>query len=291
MSTIAAPTIPIAQDYEVEVEDVEYQRQAGEPLLARVYRPRGVAAPVAILDVHGGAWSQMDRTAQAGLNQAMAAQGALVVAIDFRMPPRYPYPAQVADSNLATRWLKLHAHELGAAASVPFGLFGGSSGGHVVILSAMRPRDPRFSELALPGGEGLDAGVDFVVADAPVTDPEATYRHSAEVGRTQFLERYRSFWTSDADVADGSPTRILERGDAVVLPPLFISQGTADESVPIETTRNFVRLYRAAGGQAELVEFEGLGHGFILFEPERAESLRQAQAVNAFVRAQVAPAG
>jgi acetyl esterase/lipase len=284
MTSIAAPSIPIAQNFEVEVEDVEYQRQAGEPLLARIYRPRKTTATVAILDVHGGAWSQMDRTAQQGLDQAMAAQGALVVAIDFRMPPRYPYPAQILDTNQATRWLKLHVSELGAATDAAFGLYGGSSGGHVVILSAMRPRDARFSELRLPGGEGLDADVDFVVADAPVTDPEAGYRHAAQAGRTQFLERYRSFWTTDADVADGSPTRILERGDAVVLPPLFISQGTADDSVPIETTRNFVRLYTAAGGEAELLEFQGLGHGFILTQPEREESLRQAEAVNAFVR-------
>jgi acetyl esterase/lipase len=286
MTTILEPTIPIAQAFEVEIEDVEYQRQADEPLLARMYRPKATVAQVAILDVHGGAWSQMDRTAQAGLNQAMAAQGALVVAIDFRMPPRYPYPAQIADANFATRWLKLHAEELGAAAAAPVGLFGGSSGGHVVILSAMRPLDPRFSALTLAGGEALDASVDFVVVDAPVTDPEAVYRHAEEVGRTQFLERYRSFWTTDADVADGSPTRILERGEGVVLPRLFISQGSADDSVPIESTRNFVRLYQAAGGQAELLEFEGLGHGFILFEPERAESLRQAEAVNAFIRSQ-----
>ncbi len=291
MSTILEPTIPIAQAYEVEIDDVEYQPPADEPLLARVYRPRGAVAQVAILDVHGGAWSQMDRTAQASLNQAMASHGALVVAIDFRMPPRYPYPAQIADANFATRWLKLHATELGAAAGVAFGLFGGSSGGHVVILSAMRPRDPRFSALALEGGEDVDACVDFVVADAPVTDPEAGYRHAEKVGRTQFLERYRSFWVTDADVADGSPTRILERGEAVLLPPLFISQGTADDSVPIDSTRNFVRLYQAAGGQAELLEFEGLGHGFILFEPQRAESLRQAEAVNAFISAQRAAVG
>jgi acetyl esterase/lipase len=286
MSTILEPTIPIAQHYEVEIEDVEYQRPAGEALLARVYRPKGGAATAAILDVHGGAWSQMDRTAQQGLNQAMAAQGGLVVAIDFRMPPRYPYPAQIADANFATRWLKLHARELGAASGAPLGLFGGSSGGHVVILSGMRPRDPRYSERALPGGENLDAQVDFVVADAPVADPEATYRHAEDAGRTQFLERYRTFWTTDADVADGSPTRILERGERVALPPLFISQGTADDSVPIESTRNFVRLYRAAGGQVDLLEFEGLGHGFILHEPARPEALRQADAVNAFVHAQ-----
>jgi acetyl esterase/lipase len=285
------PTIPLAQQFEVEVEDVEYQRQAGQPLLARIYRPKGARPTAAVLDVHGGAWSAMDRTAQQGLNQAIAADGTLVVAIDFRMPPRDPYPAQIVDTNFATRWLKLHANEFGAEPNARTGLFGGSSGGHVVILSAMRPRDPRYSVLPLPGGEKLDATVDFVVADAPVTDLQANYRQGLVAGRTQFLERFRSFWTTDAEASDGDPTRILQRAESVVLPPLFISQGTADESVPIDSTREFIRLYQAAGGSAHLLEFEGLGHGFILSEPERAESLRQTQAVLEFVRAQSSTSG
>jgi acetyl esterase/lipase len=283
MLWLVPPTIPIPQDFEVEVEDVEYQRHGSQPFLARVYRPVGTLANTAVLDVHGGAWSTMDRTAQQGLDQAMAAQGSLVVAIDFRMPPEHPYPAQIADANLGTRWLKVHGVELGAGAEARIGLFGGSSGGHVVILSAMCPRESIYGGLPLADA-AVDASVDFVVADAPVTDPEASYQQAVAVGRTQFLERYHSFWTTDQDVLAGSPTRILKRGEQVDLPPLFISQGTHDQSVPIESTREFVRLYRAAGGGADLLEFEGLGHGFILAEPERTESVRQAQAINDFIR-------
>jgi hypothetical protein len=95
----------------------------------------------------------------------------------------------------------------------------------------MRPLDPRYAALPLVGGEDVDARVDFVA-----------------VGRTQFIERYRSFWTTDTDASDGSPTRILERGEPVSLPPCFVSQGIADQAVSIETTREFVRLYRSAGG-------------------------------------------
>ena len=285
MAWMSAATIPIPQRFEVEVEDLEYQRHGDLTLLARLYRPKGTHATAAILDVHGGAWSQMDRTAQHGLDHAMAAHGAVVAAIDFRMPPRFPYPAQIADANFATRWLKRHARDLGAAPDAAIGLFGGSSGGHVVIVSAMRPRVSQYCAIPLSGSEDVDASVDFVVADAPVTDPEATYHHALASGRTQFVERYRSFFLTDADALDASPTRILERREESDLPPLFISQGTADEAVPIRTTRAFVRLYRAAGGQAELLEFEGLGHGFILFEPERAEALRQTQAVLAFIDA------
>ena len=46
----------------VRVEDVEYQRQAGGALLARLYRPAGAGPFPAVLQVHGGAWVNKDRT-------------------------------------------------------------------------------------------------------------------------------------------------------------------------------------------------------------------------------------
>src|ERR1041384_8063276 len=48
--------------FEVEVKDVEYQQQAGKPWLARVYRPIGAGPFPTIVDVHGGAWNNGDRT-------------------------------------------------------------------------------------------------------------------------------------------------------------------------------------------------------------------------------------
>lgn len=278
------PLIPVPQDFGVAVRDVEWHRtDTGQPLLARIYQPVGTRARAAVLDVHGGAWVTGDRTTQQNTSQAIAASGVLVVAIDFRQPPGAPYPASIADANLGTRWLKLHAAELGAAPGARFGAYGGSSGGHVVILSAMRPRDPRYAALPLPGGEGLDATLDFVITDAPVTDPQAHLEKAVAEGRQTTVERHHLYWPDDESPIEGNPARILERREQVDLPPLFISQGHDDISVPLAGTRTFAARYEAAGGRVELLTFPGLGHGFILHEPARPESIRQAAAIRAFI--------
>src|SRR5919206_1519814 len=122
--------------FEVEVKDVEYQQQAGKGWLARVYRPIGTGPFPTIVDVHGGAWNNGDRTNDSVLNQALAGQGILTVAIDFRQPPEAGYPASVQDMNLAIRWLKAHAQEFGGTERV--GALGVSSGGHLVLLAGVR---------------------------------------------------------------------------------------------------------------------------------------------------------
>ena len=54
-------------------EDVVYATRDGSPLLARVYRPTtaGGGPFAALVDVHGGAWSYFDRTADAYFDRAL----------------------------------------------------------------------------------------------------------------------------------------------------------------------------------------------------------------------------
>ena len=56
-TTLEADTRP-----QLRIEDVEYQRQGGRALLARLYRPAGAGPFPAVLQVHGGAWVNKDRT-------------------------------------------------------------------------------------------------------------------------------------------------------------------------------------------------------------------------------------
>jgi acetyl esterase/lipase len=284
MSTVLMPPlIPIPQQFDVAIEDIAYQHHGGAALLARLYRPVGHQATVAVVDVHGGAWVVGDRTQHQAMDQAMAAHGVLVASVDFRQPPGNPYPTSLQDVNFAVRWLKHTAPALGASPTCRIGAFGGSSGGHVVILAGLRPRDPRYAALPLAAAPTLDASLAFVIADAPVTDPYTRYLTSVAAGRTDVVERHHLYWPADADAIDGNPNRILQRGESVDLPPLLITQGTADQSVPIATTREFVERYRQAGGDVQLLTFDGLGHGFILHDPARPESIQQAEAVRAFI--------
>ncbi len=99
-------------EFEVDVRDVEYQSLAGKPWLARIYQPKGTGPFPTIVDVHGGAWHNGDRTNNGGIDRALAARGIVVAAIDFRQPPEAGYPASICDVNLAVRWLKAHAAEV-----------------------------------------------------------------------------------------------------------------------------------------------------------------------------------
>src|ERR1700704_5329426 len=103
---------------DVVIEDVEYQPIGGEPLRARLYRPKdrvGGAGPFpAVVGVHGGAWTSGDRNNNAAIDQALAAVGVVVLALDLRLAPQAPYPASVADVNFGIRWLKAHSEKLGS---------------------------------------------------------------------------------------------------------------------------------------------------------------------------------
>src|ERR1700758_1172206 len=142
------PTLAADARRDVRIEDVEYQRQGGRALLARLYRPAGAGPFPAVLQVHGGAWTSKDRTDNDFISKALAETGILVASLDFRMPPEAAYPASLADINLGVRWLKARARTYGSRPDW-VGLFGTSSGGHQALLAAMRPEDPRYAALPL----------------------------------------------------------------------------------------------------------------------------------------------
>jgi acetyl esterase len=118
------------QRYDVRWRDVAYRRDDARAWLARVYEPQGRGPFPAVLEVHGGAWTSGDRTDNAARDEALAAGGIVVVAIDFRLGTEAPYPASIADANFATRWLKRHTADFNAIPDAVGGL-GFSSGGHM----------------------------------------------------------------------------------------------------------------------------------------------------------------
>ena len=72
----------------------------------------------------------------------------LAVAIDFR-DGNYGYPTALVDINYAIRLVKARAAQLQTRPDL-IGICGSSSGGHLAMLAAMRPNDPRYATLALP---------------------------------------------------------------------------------------------------------------------------------------------
>jgi acetyl esterase len=268
--------------HDVVVDDIEYRRVGDEPLLARLYRPRAVGPFPAVVGVHGGAWTSGDRLNNAVLDQALAAAGAIVLALDFRSAPQDPYPASVADINFGIRWLKANAANFGSHPEW-VGAVASSSGAHQLLLNALRPRDPRYVALDAPALDGFDAGVAYVVACWPIADPLARYRMARERGNDRLVKSHDAFFGSEAAMTEANPQLILERGDSVSLPPLLVLQGTNDDNVTPDMAEKFIAAWRAGGGHAQFEIFQGQPHSFVTREPESAASQRAIALASEFV--------
>jgi len=277
--------VGIEKRFDIEARDLEYQKIGGAPLLARLYRPIGTGPFPAVIDVHGGAWASGDRLNNAPLDEALAKSGIVVLAIDFRMPPQHRYPASIADVNFATRWLKTHAGEFGSRRDLVGGL-GTSSGGHQLLLSVLKPKDPRYAASPLPEAPAEDANLPYVLLCWPISDPLARYRMVREKGNTRLIESHDAYWNSEAEMGEGNPQLILERGEAGPLPPAIVVQGTADDNVTPDMADRFGAAYRARSGRLELHKFDGQPHTFIVRDPASDAARRATELLRDFVLAQ-----
>jgi acetyl esterase len=277
--------------HEIAVEDVEYLRHGNTPLLARLFKPRGAGPFPLVVELHGGAWCRGDRLSDAAINEPLARSGVVVAALDFRMPPAASYPGSLADINYAIRWLKTRAPELGGRPD-RVGILGVSSGAHQGMLAAMRPRDPRYAALPLPGGRAVDASVRFVVLCWPVIDPLARYRYAKKLKAAgppypdvvdQVLPCHDQYWGTEDAMSEGSPVLALERGERVEMPPALYLQGTRDVAHPRPDLDRFVAQYRKAGGSVELELFEGEEQAFITRNPGSPAARRALERIIEFV--------
>ena len=247
----------------VRILEVNYRQDKDGAWPARIYMPDKQGSFPALLDVHGGAWNVGGRTDNEMIDLYLAASGMVVCAIECRKAPTYPYPSQVADVNYATRWLKAHAADFNAV-SEGIGGLGASSGGHSLLLSAMRPDDDRYN--ALPFSEAnasdTDARLSYLIALWPVLDPYGRYGFAKENKRDFLVEATDAYFLSQAAMQEGNPLLVLERGEPLDRPPMLIVQGTADRNVPLDSVHRFVNAYRAAGGPIEISWFPDMPHGF-----------------------------
>jgi acetyl esterase/lipase len=266
--------------YEVEERDLPFARPAGQDLLARIYRPRGAPATrlAALVDVHGGAWARLDRTAGAIYGRALAACGLVVAALDFRQAPQYQHPAAAADVSAGVRWMRAHADDLGVHPE-RIGLCGSSSGGHLALLVAVTPGNPAHAGTPIVRSDGSlddvssDDSVGFVLALYPVADPIARYRYvlaredepppPSGFDAKRLIASHRAYFRDEAAMAAASVTRIVSAGKAKALPPVWVAQPELDDNVPAPITEALLRAYRDAGGSIEHAIFPGARHGFL----------------------------
>ncbi len=273
-----------SKQYELKVWDVEYRRDPARSLMARIYQPQGEGPFPVLLGLHGGAWNNQDRTANAPMDERLAASGILVVAIDLRRAKEAPYPASVADANYGVRWLKAKAREWnGDPATI--GALGSSSGGHEIELCAMRPRDPRYNAHPLPEAPQLDATLNYVIARSPVSDPFARFQQAERRQWQEMIQNSKNYFNPWETIHEGNPQLILERGEKVTLPPMFILQGELDDNVLPSVQEKFVATYRKAGGEIDYELFRGCEHRWVAKPGPQTD--RAIEMIKAFIARQL----
>lgn len=266
-SAVALTTEPATSTAAHRVHEIAYCRAADTDLAATLYVPDGPGPFPSVVNVHGGTWTGGNRFSNEPIAMYLAGHGIAVLSIDFRMPPAARYPDCVADINASIRWLKQNA---GLARTKPaaVGGIGFSSGGHQLMLAALRPGDSRYSSHALAADAGDDARLAFVVLCWAVLDPLARYRMAVQDRKEALLKGHDAYWNSEAEMDEGSPQRILERGEPVDLPPVLALQGDADANLGPHMATRFGQAYRQRRGHAEVITYPGAPHGFIRRSPD-----------------------
>lgn len=279
--------------YEVDIEEIEYLNHNGKPLIARVFKPRGKGPFPAVIDAHGGAWCEGTRMNNETINRPVAEGGVVVAALDFRNPPDATYPGSVADINYGVRWLKSQAARFNSRADM-VGSMGTSSGGHLVVLAAMKPNDPRYAAIPMPSAPNIDARVPFVVTLWPVICPIGRYRTHVKfpVSDPAYKNvggpavRQVSYWLTEAAMIEGSANLILQRGEKVDLPNILYTQNPEDALHPGQYMEEFVSGYRKAGGKLQLELFEGQPYDLVRSKPETETAKQVIAKIIAYIHQQ-----
>lgn len=264
---------------EVVVEkNIPYAPEHGKRGLLDIYRPAAGTdgrAPV-LLQVHGGGWTIGNKDQQGiPLMQHLAAKGWVCVAINYRLAPRDPFPAQIIDVKRAIAWIREHIAEHGGDPDY-IAITGGSAGGHLTALAAVTANDPAYQ----PGFEDADTSVAVAVPHYGVYDfAGSTGLRSAEQMRDRFLAPrvVRQRWEDAPEVFEAGTPLLRVGKDA---PDFFVLHGAHDSLVSVEQARLFVaRLREVSGATVVYAELPGAQHAFDVFP-----SIRSAHVVRAIDR-------
>ena len=253
----------------VTIDDRQIPGPAGAPAVpVRIYAPAGAGAGTrpALLDIHGGGFCSGSIEMEHAIAVRIARDlGAVVVAVEYRLAPEYPFPAGVDDCYAALRWMHDEAGALGVDPE-RIAVGGQSAGGGLAAAVALMARDRGgppicFQFLGIPE---LDHRLDTPSMHAFVDTP-MWHRPNAEISWRNYLG------DNPGEVSPYASPSIAT--DLSGLPPAYV---TAMEFDPLrdEDVIYALRMLQA-GVSVELHTFPGTFHGSAMM-PTAAVSRRAA---------------
>ena len=247
------PTIPpLDANIAATKYDIEYGETNGEKLLLDAHVPAGDGKFPVVLIVHGGGWMGGDKETDIVPVFAPVATNFVWFTINYRLAPTNRWPACFDDVQTAIRWVKAHAAEYKGDPK-RIALLGYSAGGQLVTLAGTHPCKPNFFFQLLGLGKKTDTTVQAVAAFAPPTDLVADNERRGGLSISM-----RNLFNCDSTNLTDNVRAVLKKNSPLTyvkpgLPPFLLINGSADKTVPIGQTENFLKALKAANVDATLI--------------------------------------
>ena len=232
----------------------EIRLLATEKFTLRVYRPVKNEKLPALVYFHGGGWTIGDIDTHDVLCRELAIGArCVVVSVDYRLAPEYPFPAAVEDCFAATRYVADNAAKLNIG-SIAVG--GDSAGGNLAATVSLLAREA--------GGPAIA----FQLLIYPATDQRlATPSHERNAQgyllTRDAIDYFRCGYLPDEkDWTDWRASPLLAKSHGNLPPALVI---TAGYDPLLDEGRAYAERLKAAGVRVEYREYPDMVHGFILF--------------------------
>jgi alpha-L-fucosidase 2 len=242
-------------------KDIQYGKVGYVPLLMDAYILDGQGPFPTIVYVHGGGFVAGDKKSlPKPLFDLLQSAGFNWFSVNYRLAPKYPFPAETDDVDQAIGYIKAHAREY-KVDTRRMVLMGGSAGGHLVsFVGAKHKSGNRVAAVVSFYGEH-----DLVSRTKPTTDciVDGRVDHS-ETPEPCLSPGLKAF----LGVSDLSPAaaKIIREASPVTyvkkdMPPYLLVHGDKDLNVPYEQSVLMCKAMKKAGAQCEIYTVKGGGHG------------------------------
>ncbi len=274
--------------------DIVYKVSQGDSLRLDIFLPEAATTPdlsPVVIIIHGGGWVEGDRNLATNafmrkLRDQLNHHGVAVVSIDYTLVSKSTHlPTPVTDCKDAVRWVRAQAATYGFDPA-NIGLWGGSAGGHLALLTAYMNDIPADT----PVWDPPPAAVKYVIDFFGPTDLNRLLRTKAGtlrlfvarlvLGKKILSIRKKLIFALTGYAVDSHQRKareVLRRYSPVQYVanavPTFLFHGTKDHVVPLKQSRKLHRLLDARGVQNELIVVDKADHGFNNIDNARQEAL------------------
>jgi acetyl esterase/lipase len=234
--------------------NVPYCETAGVTVTMDLYLPTNNQPAPAVVDIHGGSWSAGDKAESETQPEmeALVQRGYIVASVNYRLAPKYKFPAQLEDVKCAVRFLRANATKYHLDTN-RIGALGCSAGGQLAAMLGVTD--------ASAGFEGKGGHANFSSRVQAVATMSTTFDFSL-VNFKDSLRAETMLRVFDAKAANApaltraSPINHVTRGDALFL----ILQGDVDGLTPFAQSSRFYQRLQSANVQATFIVVQNGDH-------------------------------